>query len=405
MPWAGGAVPRRAIVLLGIVLFACVGSFLDGHRTVTIAGSRMHTLVLQGHQHLTTAGEGAARPAAGKRQPQASAATATVWGWRQSWDTTAEPSMPVNPPGAPVVHLSQGSSHSPPGWFVELAQMPNSWAVWGHYGAAASGPNRTRVPARTTGRLQVIDVSGTTWTSGRNRLYQYASAEANQTDFLYYIFYDDDVGPVGFRKGKWRKGQTTNVRNPPRSNESAPEYFQRLLRTENPAVGVVYWGRQKHPTRAEKICPDEGGMDQCTADVDAMVNAVHRDSARTLLPYDTSFDETNWHMSQAVFIELAHAFFPHRCANYFRLEADNPRHSNYPRGDEFAPAVRIAQSLGRERLGEECAFRLQQANNPEGSHHLLRRDAAWAQAHSCGDGSCCRCRFANSYSVEDVCAL
>jgi hypothetical protein len=372
-------------VLLGIVLLVSVGSVLDEHQTIEmIAGSSMS------RGYLAAPGP-------------SSTVAATAWGWRQSWDATAEgAASPVNPPDAPVVHLAQGSSRSPPAWFAELAEMPNSWAVWGHYGAASAGPNRTRA----TGRLRVIDLSGTTWASGRNRLYQYASAETNQTDFLYYIFYDDDVGPVHFRKGKWHRGQNTKVRTPPRSNESAPAYFQRLLRTENPAVGIVYWGRQKHFTRADKICSDEGGMDQCTADFDAMVNAVHRDSARTLLPYDTSFDKTNWHMSQAVLIEMAHMFFPHQCANYFRLEADNPRHSNYPRGGkDFDPAVRIAESLGRERLGVECESMLQQANNPEGSHHLLRRDAAWAQSHQCEDGSCCRCRFAMSYSVEDTCTL
>ena len=107
---------------------------------------------------------------------------------RREWELMRKYYMSPNTEN--IVHLSQGSG-DPPLWLVELSKISNYWVIWG-----CVHPNG-KTNTSSNDRLLVVNATGTTWTSGRNLLYRRA-LELNR-NFLYFIFYDDDVGALSVR--------------------------------------------------------------------------------------------------------------------------------------------------------------------------------------------------------------
>ena len=305
-----------------------------------------------------------------------------------------------------IVHLSQGSG-DPPLWLVELSKISNYWVIWG-----CVHPNG-KTNTSSNDRLLVVNATGTTWTSGRNLLYRRA-LELNR-NFLYFIFYDDDVGALSVRtltQQQLRPSYRSGSRLPPAATmsleESGKQYFERLLQTEQPAVATVspLDSYLKHSSRqyANDVCDDKWGFDQCSADQDAMVSAIHKDSATLMLPYSEKFDSTSWWMSQAVFMEMLHMFLPSASVVYAQVVAVNPVHSSYPRESvDLADVVREAFRLGQLRLGDTCATALRIRNNPDWSNYGDRRATWWGEKNGCSDGRCCSCKLSKLYTAKDLC--
>jgi len=139
-----------------------------------------------------------------------------------------------------------------------------------------------------------------TWTEGRNRLFE--AARASQAAFDYYIFADDDVS---FAKGGWRQ-------------------FLSDLEQYRPAIGA--------PAFYE---PNAGAEPYAAYDFDAIVTAFHRDviTDGLVLPYIADFDAESWWLSQYFVIHLANAFYPRGVVKLPATAITNEHHGEYPRID------------------------------------------------------------------------
>ena len=250
-----------------------------------------------------------------------------------------------------IVYMGQGKT-SPPTWFEKLSMRPNTKSVWGIYG--------DKYIARSSSNVDILNVRGTTWTTGRNLLYSHAKSIYRGEDILYFVFFDGDVSPISFRSITPK----TNLRTPIRTNESAIDYFERLLRTETPAVATVHSGTRE-------FCAPEK-YNACSTDTDAVISAIHTDAATLLLPYEHSHDRTSWWYSQAVFIEICEIAFPQSVVNYNSLQIINQEHSAYPRNGKYdlGEMKRDINNYLFSRFEEKCANKLFNRMN---STFILRR--------------------------------
>ena len=251
-----------------------------------------------------------------------------------------------------IVYMGQGKT-SPPTWFEKLSMRPNTKSVWGIYG--------DKYIARSSSNVDILNVRGTTWTTGRNLLYSHAKSIYRGEDILYFVFFDGDVSPISFRSITPK----TNLRTPIRTNESAIDYFERLLRTETPAVATV------HMLGRWEFCAPEK-YNACSTDTDAVISAIHTDAATLLLPYEHSHDRTSWWYSQAVFIEICEIAFPQSVVNYNSLQIINQEHSAYPRNGKYdlGEMKRDINNYLFSRFEEKCANKLFNRMN---STFILRR--------------------------------
>lgn len=206
------------------------------------------------------------------------------------------------------IYLSQGRA-DPPEWLVEAAGRPDSDAVFLAYAPAArSGP---------VGRVRMIDGQNTTWTTGRNALYQEASRIQRQQGWSheYLVFADEDTGlrTEGFEK------------------------LHKRLSAMQPAVAAIGFRN-----RCDVI--------PCGGDVDANFNAVHATAAPLFLPYDSAFDNQTWWGSQNILIALLMGSAPDYVVEFHDIKFAARRtrqHAKYPRGmlevdvlvDHLAPKV------------------------------------------------------------------
>ena len=145
-----------------------------------------------------------------------------------------------------------------------------------------------------------------TWTQGRNRLYELALRQEllRGAEYKYFIFADDDVQLIG-------KGDFENP---------VDEFYQFLLHTQ-PAIGL---GRYRSIDFDEKHV-----VSVCY--FDAILNAFHRDVAPTLLPYTEQFDSRSWWLSQLVMERKACALYGGNILRLPTVRVTNLDHREYNR--------------------------------------------------------------------------
>ena len=171
--------------------------------------------------------------------------------------------------------------------------------------------------------VEYISGTSTTWTTGRNLLFE--TAMKRNTAYLYYIFMDDDVTVVDLATNAiaWRK-------------------FEKFLRFVEPAVVGLDLPDQDYVGKIEKIHRDKSCSLKETHYVaglwyDAMVNAFHRKAVRHLLPYDVTFDQQTWWASQMGLIVRSEVLFRGQVVLPKELRALGSQNRPYPRSLNFTP--------------------------------------------------------------------
>ena len=199
--------------------------------------------------------------------------------------------------------------------------------------------------------VEYIFNSSTTWTTGRNLLFEIAMQRRGT--YLYYIFIDDDIVLVA--------KQNKNI-NPWRKFEDSLERIE-------PAVGVLAWDHMTkrghkwvHKTncrlclyglyqaRQKKRC----SLNETTEFIpvvafDPAFNAFHHQSVQYILPYSNRYDTSNWWYSQVYFNIKCEIMFQGQVVVHTIVSAVNTKHRPYPR----VPLVRsIVDAIVKEIEGE-----------------------------------------------------
>ena len=160
-----------------------------------------------------------------------------------------------------------------------------------------------------------------TWTTGRNKMFEYI--KENNLDYDYYVFCDDDL--------------SFNLDSIKKFEESA-----NLLRNY-PILYPRHWSYST--TDIRKIPSWEVGQysgkgmenlnwEYQTVDwFDGACNAFSKESLYKLLPYETNYDNINWHMSQLMMILKANYFYRNKIVQMNKVYIKNVGHSKYPKQD------------------------------------------------------------------------
>ncbi len=155
----------------------------------------------------------------------------------------------------------------------------------------------------------------TTWTVGRNLLYE--AAKERKEKYIHYIFMDDDV--------KLKKFDAKNTRNPWRM-------FEESLKTFQPAVVNVHFDNTKKfskETFPERLNCELTGYIQIYR-MDAIFNAFHYQAIDHILPYTPKYDSVSWWYSQLYTIIRCNILFNKEVVVDPRLGVENLKHRKYP---------------------------------------------------------------------------
>lgn len=158
-----------------------------------------------------------------------------------------------------------------------------------------------------------IFLPNSTWTDGRNRLYQ----EVKDKDYDYFVYMDEDVNLTTSKTG------------------DAVSVFVELLCKYRPAIGVP-----QHPDWAGLAQYIQDGEISTHYSFDAVFVAIRKDVHDTLLPYSNIDDEISWHLSQLYFNHIARVCYPTQIAYFNDVLARNELNRPYPR---------------KRNIGEFCA--------------------------------------------------
>ena len=164
--------------------------------------------------------------------------------------------------------------------------------------------------------------SSTTWSVGRNILYQLSLKEEGPK-YLYYIFMDDDLVFIG---------EKNFGIHPLRS-------FEDLLISHRPPIGIPNYCNDGscHRATQEKlwrsVCNVESDMPLIlpSRNFDAAINAFHYRAVTKILPYETSYEHLSWWESQRIVIVKATALFRFGVVAFHQITALNNVHRPYPR--------------------------------------------------------------------------
>jgi len=202
--------------------------------------------------------------------------------------------------------------------------------------------------------------SKTTWTSGRNFLYE--KVKSTKRQYFYHVFMDDDIVPIftrhvidfgktfSHREGdvslfqdyvQSRKG-LNDAKYVEENGKSAWREFEDDLLIHSPAFGVTnlirlpdgFESRLRMHKHWEEVCGNEKEMPWImpTLYFDELFIAFHREALPIMLPYSTMFDSISWHLSGIVNIFRARALlYKQGIANY-KISVVNYKHRFYPRG-------------------------------------------------------------------------
>jgi hypothetical protein len=78
---------------------------------------------------------------------------------------------------------------------------------------------------------------------------------------------------------------------------------------------------------------------------DACVTAFHKDAIDHILPYPTTYDQINWHLSQRYVIIATEIKFRGHCYLFTPLNTNNPKHREYPNGGTDEVLSTVAKNL------------------------------------------------------------
>ena len=170
----------------------------------------------------------------------------------------------------------------------------------------------------------------TTWSSGRNVLYEAAMARDQRS--LYYIIMDDDI--------QLEAKDKLNIPNPWRA-------FERSLLLYEPAIAAPTWTDPEVPNdprvwflrvlysyRRKLGCELSARSSDFIPVVhfDAAFDAFHRDSLRAgILPYSTEYDDVSWWFSQRKVQIKAEIMFRGRVVTHTSITCVNAKHRWYPK--------------------------------------------------------------------------
>jgi hypothetical protein len=307
-----------------------------------------------------------------------------------------------------VVWLSQGPGTKPPEWMLERITRNDTVAVWGTYAGVAQRDKAGTCGDPTRCFLWSVAIPGTTWTTGRNALYEAARRKLGGT-VCYYVFADDDIefkyrsdGP-----GSGAALTSQSARTPCAPHEPAPAYFERLLRTDQPAIAAVTFELPRsNYLHACNECNHRPKLhDQCASDFDAIVNAIRYDTATVMLPYEPKFDNNSWWTSQVVFIDMAYLAYARNAVEYGQLFVNNNLHREYPRSASWGTEVYdVSKALLAERLGADCLQRLLAELPSEYANfgYMQRQTIPLKRKCELGWGTC-RFHRAASYGADWLC--
>ena len=148
---------------------------------------------------------------------------------------------------------------------------------------------------------------GSTWTEGRNHLYE--MAKVKKGEYLYFIFLDDDL-PLTKEKIK---------------------LFEELLVEYRPAIASPrLWSYNEN-------CEDLSQHVHSVYAFDAAMNAFHYSVIYddVLFPYTADFDSESWWYSQLIMLQKAHVFYDGFVLQFNEVHLSNATHSSYPRNNDF----------------------------------------------------------------------
>jgi hypothetical protein len=182
-----------------------------------------------------------------------------------------------------------------------------------------------------------------TWTQGRNRLFQ----AVKDLDYDYFVFMDEDIVLSSDREG-------------------VPlAVFEELLEKYRPIVGMPTFPQWEELERHRR----EGEVSTHYS-FDACCVAIRRDALGTLLPYDSSDDAKSWHLSQLYFVHVARVCYPSQMAYFNDLVAMNPVSRMYPR----VVSLDKENEVFRATIKEPYQDRFRRAQNYEDTGEYLCGD-------------------------------
>ena len=167
--------------------------------------------------------------------------------------------------------------------------------------------------------------NGTTWGSGRNKLYFYAIQR--RLDYLYYIFLDDDI-TLKFSRAATRK----MMRLTPIS------VFQDWLLDYEPAVGVGDYlekdGSRKLRWRIRTACNKKvvkkTRLANPTILFDPLFNAFHAKAVRHIFPLEIRHENRNWWLTDKYVASVVELKFRGQALMFFPVAVGNLLHRPYP---------------------------------------------------------------------------
>ena len=196
---------------------------------------------------------------------------------------------------------------------------------WGQQCLLDSSTNLTGV--------DYVYVKNTTWSTGRNILYNLAKANKDNK-YQYYIFMDEDI-EFTFTPNTAQDIYSKGTKN-------ALEAFENFLLSYEPAVGLCNYcsrcGKSlSNGSVVPALCcsarPSSGILPPIlpvTITFDAAINAFHTDAIQHILPYRLDYEEISWWESQKYVILASDVLFRGQVLRYTRVTAINNNHRDYP---------------------------------------------------------------------------
>ena len=184
--------------------------------------------------------------------------------------------------------------------------------------------------------VRYIFRQSTTWTTGRNLLYEYSKAK--NSFYLYYIFMDDD----------------TTLQVADKSDKNPWRMFEDSLRTIQPPIAVVDPLINFNKTSQPKGCEPQHVTKLVQVFwFDAMFNAFHNQVIHHILPYPTKFDRRSWYYSQMYTIIRCDVKFNGQVVSDTRLKVQNGQHRPYPRATNWNTQFKVVAEDIRNELPDK----------------------------------------------------
>ncbi len=156
----------------------------------------------------------------------------------------------------------------------------------------------------------------TTWTVGRNLLYE--AAKERKEKYIHYIFMDDDVQLIAVDK---------------KSTQNPWRLYEESLKTFQPAV-VIILDKSKLNVFPDKIIPERLNCELTRYiqiyRMDAIFNAFHYQVIDHVLPYAPKYDSVSWWYSQSFTIIRCNIRFNGQVVIDPRFRTPNQKHRSYP---------------------------------------------------------------------------